>query len=290
MSIAGFTFVRNAVLYDYPVVESVRSLLPLCDEVVVAVGRSDDDTLDLVRSIGDPKIRIIETTWDDSLRKGGRVLALETEKAFQAISPGHDWCFYLQADECLHEQDYLQLRGALKHWSDDPQTEGLLLKYRHFYGSYDYIGVSRRWYRREVRVIRQNPDIRSWRDAQGFRWVDQRKLRVRLVDAHVHHYGWVRHPEAQQRKQHGFNRLWHTDAVVERMVGNASRYHYDGSEPLARFKGTHPKVMLPRIEAMNWGFESDPTTVRQSAKNQLLSWVEQQTGYRVGEYKNYDLI
>jgi glycosyltransferase involved in cell wall biosynthesis len=290
MSIAGFTFVRNAVLYDYPVAESIRSLLPLCDEVVVAVGRSDDDTLDLVRSIDDPKIRIIETTWDDSLREGGRVLALETDKAFQAISPGHDWCLYLQADECLHEADYPQLRAAMQQWANDPKTEGLLLKYRHFYGSYNYIGVSRRWYRHEVRIVRQNTNIRSWRDAQGFRWADQLKLRVRLVDAHVHHYGWVRHPEAQQRKQHSFNRLWHTDTIVERMVGNDTRYRYNDSEPLARFEGTHPAVMQPRIEAINWTFDSDPTMVRQSVKNRLLGWVEQQTGYRIGEYKNYTML
>jgi len=50
MKVSGFTFVRNAIRYDYPVVEAIQSILPLCTELVVAVGNSDDDTLQLIRS------------------------------------------------------------------------------------------------------------------------------------------------------------------------------------------------------------------------------------------------
>ncbi len=170
VKIAGFTFIRNALLYDYPVVEAITSILPLCDYFVVAVGKSDDDTLDLVRGIGDPKIHVIETVWDDRLREGGRVLAEETNKAFDAIPPDYDWCFYIQGDECVHEDDLPAIRSGMEQWLNDPETQGLLLHYRHFYGSYDYVGVSRRWYRREVRIIRNDKHIRSYRDAQGFRW------------------------------------------------------------------------------------------------------------------------
>jgi hypothetical protein len=287
---AGFTFIKNAVLYDYPVVEAVLSLLPLCDYVVVAVGKSDDETLDLVRSIGDPKINIIETVWDDSLREGGRVLALETDKAFQAIPPEYDWCIYIQADECLHEQDYPTIRAGMEQWLDDPQTEALLLKYRHFYGSYDFIGASRRWYRREVRIVRNNKQIRSYRDAQGFRFDTGHKLRARLLDAWMHHYGWVKNPTAQQRKQLNFNKLWHSDDWVNAHISPANAYDYDGGEPLERFTGTHPAVMLPRIEAMNWQFSTDPTLVRWSWKDRFTRWIENGTGWRPGEYRNYQLL
>ncbi len=78
MFVSGFTFIRNAVRYDYPILEAIRSILPLCDEVVVAVGRSEDGTRELIEGLGDPRIRIIDTEWDDSLREGGRVLAVET--------------------------------------------------------------------------------------------------------------------------------------------------------------------------------------------------------------------
>lgn len=287
MKIAGFTFVRNARKYDYPVEQAIRSILPVCDYFVVAVGKSEDDTLEWVRSIGDPKIHIIETVWDDSLREGGRVLAVETDKAFQAIPAEYDWCFYIQGDECVHENELPAIRAAMERWLNDPHTDGLLFDYRHFYGSYDYIGMSRRWYRREIRVVRNNKAIYSYRDAQGFRKGNGEKLRVRPANAHIHHYGWVRHPGVQQQKQLSFKKLYLSDKAAMEFVGTADKFLYDGSEPLARFKGTHPAVMLPRIQQQNWRFESDPAQMRWPLKDRLSNWIERLSGWRPGEYRNY---
>lgn len=128
MKVAGFTIVRNAIKYGYPVVESIKSILPLCDKVYVAVGSSEDATLELVRSIAPEKIEIIETVWDDSLREGGRVLAVETDKAFDAIPKDYDWCIYIQADEVLHEKDFPALRAAMQSYKDATEVEGLLFK------------------------------------------------------------------------------------------------------------------------------------------------------------------
>lgn len=285
--VSGFTFVRNAIKYDYPIVEAVRSILPLCDEVVVAVGDSDDGTLDLVSSIGSPKVRVVETVWDDALREGGRVLAVETDKALRAVSPGADWAVYIQGDEVLHEDGLPALREAMARWRDDRRVDGLLLDYRHFYGSYDYVGAGLHWYRREVRVVRNDPAIFSWRDAQGFRRRPEQKLAVKRVGAVVHHYGWVKHPAAMQGKQATFNRYWHDDAWVKEHVADAAEYAYEGKEPLARFEGTHPAVMRPRIEAMNWRFAGDPAGVPLRTKDRLKLAVERLTGWRPGEYKNY---
>jgi hypothetical protein len=173
-----FTFIRNAVQYDYPIVEAIKSILPLCDEFVVAVGKSEDNTLQLIQSIQDTRIRIIETEWDDSLREGGRVLAVETDKAYQAISDDVDWCFYIQGDEAVHEKYHPAIRNAMETYKDMPNIEGLLFDYLHFYGSYDYVGSSYRWYRKEVRIVRKRKDIYSYRDAQGFRKGANQKLTV----------------------------------------------------------------------------------------------------------------
>lgn len=289
---AGFSFIRNAIRYDYPVVEAITSILPICDYFVVAVGKSEDGTEEMMRDLAakEPKIRLIETEWDDTLRTGGRVLAVETQKAFDAIPAQYVWAFYIQADECVHEADLPTIRQAMQQWRDDTTTEGLLFDYTHFYGSYDFIGVARRWYRREVRIVRRNLDICSWRDAQGFRHSDRRKLSVRHIPAKIYHYGWVKHPAAQQRKQMNFNKLWHTDETVQSKIGDADTYTYDGSEPLRRFEGSHPAVMAPRIRAVNWQYDGDPTQGRRALKERLSHLIENATGWRPGEYRNYRLI
>ncbi|MEO6758768.1 MAG: glycosyltransferase family 2 protein [Saprospiraceae bacterium] len=288
MRVAGFTFIRNALQYDYPVVEAIRSILPLCDFFLVAVGRSEDNTLELVRSIDDPKLHIIETVWDDNLRAGGQVLAMETNKAFDAIPSEYDWCFYIQGDECVPESELPLIRAGMEKHLHHAPTEGLLLKYRHFYGSYDFVGASRRWYRREVRIIRNDKRIRSYRDAQGFRKNDGTKLRVQLLDAYIHHYGWVKNPATQQQKIFNFNKLWRKDLPLNPQEQAA--YAYDGAEPLERFTGQHPAVMLPRIQAMNWQFAGDPTAERWGWKNRMSNWIEARTGWRPGEYRNYKTL
>ena len=167
MKVCGFTIVRNAIKYGYPVVESIKSVLPLCNQMIVAVGNSDDGTLDLIKKIGNEKIIIIETEWDDTLTEGGRVLAFETNKAMDAISDDYDWCIYIQADEVVHEKYHPVILRGMEQNADQPDVEGLLFNYLHFWGTYDYVGVSRNWYRREIRVIRNNKRIRSFRDEIG---------------------------------------------------------------------------------------------------------------------------
>lgn len=289
MRVSGFTIVRNAIKFDYPIVEAIASILPVCDEVVVAVGNSEDDTLGLIRSINSPKIKIIETIWDDSLREGGRVLADETNKAFNAISPGSDWAFYIQGDEVIHEQYLPAIRAAMEKYKDDASVEGLLFNYTHFYGSYDYVGDSRRWYRKEIRIVRNDKSISSYKDAQGFR-KNGRKLNVKPVDAQVYHYGWVKPPEAQQAKQQSFHRMWHDDEWMKRNIPQVSEFDYSQIDSLARFTGTHPKVMQERINRKNWQFNFDPTRKKLPLKVRLLMWIEKNTGWRPGEYKNYKSI
>jgi len=290
MKITGFTIARNVIQYDYPIVESLMSLLPLCDEVVVAVGKSTDETLELIKSIPSSKIRIVETVWDESLRAGGKVLAIETDKAFQAISEDTTWCIYLQADEVLHEHDYEEIRQQLSKYESDKSVDGFILKYRHFYGSYDYIGDARLWYRNEIRILRKNPDFYSYRDAQGFRKSDGTKLKVLKINAFVYHYGWVKHPKYQQMKQKNFNKLWHDDNWVSENIADVDEFDYSQIDSLQRFEGTHPKVMEKRIESINWKFSFDPTQRKLSLKNKILMTIERWTGWRIGEYKNYQLL
>ena len=287
MFVSGFTIVRNAIRFDYPIVEAIKSILPLCDEVVVAVGKSEDETLQLIKSINDSKIKIIETIWDDSLREGGKVLAAETNKAYDAISEKADWCFYIQGDEVMHEKYLPTIKSKMEKWKDDTRVEGLLFKYTHFYGSYDFVGDSRKWYREEIRIVRKNKEIRSYKDAQGFRKSDNSKLFVQPINAFVYHYGWVKPPAAMQAKQESFHKMWHDDKWMKENIPVAKEFDYSQIDSLAKFAGTHPKVMQERVQKQNWKFDFDPTKKKWGIKMKFLMWVEIKFGWRIGAYKNY---
>ncbi|MDR2010368.1 MAG: hypothetical protein LBQ22_07790 [Bacteroidales bacterium] len=289
MKVCGFTFIRNAIKYDYPVVEAIRSILPVCDEFVVAVGNSEDNTVDLIKSIDPGKVRIIETIWDDNLREGGKVLAEETNKAFQSISDDFDWCFYIQGDEVVHEKYLPVIKKSMLDYLNDERVDGLLFKYLHFYGSYDYVGESLRWYGNEIRIIRNNKNIYSFRDAQGFRKDNNKMLNVKPVDAYIYHYGWVKDPRAMQRKQEDFNKLWHNDEWVEKNVAKAEEFDYSNIDMLRKFEDLHPEVMNERIKSRNWSFNYDISYNKASLKDKLKRFLKKHN-ISIGEYKNYKLI
>lgn len=290
MKVCGFSFVRNGLLFDYPFAEAIRSILPVCDHFIVAVGNSTDGTAEAVRAI-DPKIQVIDTIWDDSLRAGGRVLAVETDKAFQAIPPEYDWAFYVQGDEVVHEKYLPVIREALAAHHEDARVEGLLFQYTHFFGGYNYVGLQHSWYRREIRLIRNQKDIFSYRDAQGFRKAPNRKLRVKLIDAWVFHYGYVREPEALQKKETSKVRMYHDDSWIARYFQAWDRYQFEKlREPVAPFSGTHPAVMKDRIARQNWAFNPDLTIRYSGFKDWIKRTIGKLTGWYPGEYRNYKIV
>ena len=289
MKVCGFTIVRNAVKYDYPVVESITSILPLCDEFIILAGNSDDSTLDLLRHIDSEKIRIIPSIWDDTLKEGGKVLAAETNKALDLIPEKYDWVFYLQADEVVHEKYHDAIYSSMKHFLDDKKVEGLLFNYTHFYGTYNYVADSRKWYRNEIRVIRNDKSIRSYRDAQGFR-KNGKKLKVKKVDAFIYHYGYVKNPKTMQIKALDFHRLWHDEEWIRNNFKPGELFDYSEIDSLKLFEGIHPAVMTERINNTNWNIKLDFSNRKFNQKEKFFYLFEKITGYRLFEYKNYSIF
>jgi len=290
MKVSGFTIIRNAIKNDYPVIEAITSVLPVCDEFIVAIGKSEDATYDLIKQIPSDKLRIIETVWDDTLRAGGRTFALETDKALQAVSPESDWCFYIQADEVLHEKYHDTVREAMIRFKDDKMVDGLLFSYRHFWGSYDYVGESWQWYRREIRIIRNNKDIFSYKDAQGFRKKPNQKLNVKLINATMYHYGWVKDPRLMQSKMKNWYRFYKDESWINNNVVEDNEYDYSRINSLELFEGTHPEVMMARIARKNWKFDHDISMRRYSKKEKIKRFISSLIGFRIGEYRNYRII
>lgn len=289
MKVSGFTFIKNAVTNDYPVVEAITSILPLCDEFIVALGKSDDGTAELIRSIPTNKIRIVDTVWDNTMKEGGRVFAIETDKAFAAISPDTDWAFYIQGDEAVHELDLPKIKFEMEACLNDDNIEGLLFNYLHFYGSYEYLTDARKWYRREIRLVKRKLNVQSYRDAQGFR-IDDRKINVKLIPATIYHYGWVKPPNGLLRKGQNFRYFYDKDAQITEIPETAG-YDYANAVNLKPFKGSHPMVMKKRIDQATWTF--DPNVrhkTNHSLRERILQKVYELTGIRVGEYKNYHIV
>lgn len=282
MQVSGATFVRNAIRFDYPVRESIASVLPLCNEFIVNVGDSDDETLDLIRSIQSKKVKIITTKWDERLRSGGRILSEQTDIALGRCTG--DWIFYIQADEVLPECWLEAVRRRMEKHLATPEVEGLLFDFKHFYGSYFLTKDERGWYKREVRVIRNHLGIGSWRDAQGFR-LNGRKLRVTPAGAEIYHYGWARDPQVLLSKQKNLDRYWHDDAWIEARYRRGMTVEIKGVVP---FTGTHPSVMRERIARAAWDTYRDPDR-RAALRRPILRRL---TGIfdRLGEYRNYVLI
>jgi hypothetical protein len=290
MKISGFTIIKNAIINDYPIVEAISSILPVVDEMVVLVGDSSDATRELIESIKSDKIKIFDSVWDKTIRKGGEVLAVETDKAFHLIDPESTWAFYIQADEAVHENYLPAIVEACQKYKDDLRVEGLLFKYLHFYGTYDLVGDSRRWYHREIRIIRNDKSISAYRDAQGFR-KGRTKLKVKLIDAYIYHYGWVKSPAQMKKKMKEVSKYWNEDSESWKEYMNSEDvFNYDDFDSLVRFTGTHPAVLKDRIAKQNWNIEFDLSKKRFSFTDRLLYWFEKKTGLRLFDFKNYKII
>jgi hypothetical protein len=288
MMVSGFTLVRNAVELDFPVVESIRSLLPWCEEVVVNVGRSEDDTLELVRSIGDPRIRILETVWDPT--HGESVLRDETLRAMRACR--HSWGIYIQADEVLHERGGRALLETIEQVDPDPRIEGIAVRYRHLFGDPFTEAVHRHWYRREVRAVRLDAGlaIHPFRDAQGFRvGPNERPIRARLADAEMFHYGYARSAAALRGRARSDRWLYPGRRRDEGHDGALLQW-FPGIRP---FRGDHPEVARGWVER----HRHDPARRIARAglraghlRAYLSAAIERWTGWRPFEFRNYRLV
>jgi hypothetical protein len=317
MKISGFTFVRNASKLFIPAKEAIASILPLVDEFVVALGKGDpDDTTEAdIKSLKSDKVRFVYTAWPSGDFPHNTIFAQQTDIAKENCKG--DWLFYLQCDEAVH-QDYLPLiKQSIQRYHKDLDVEGLLFKYKHFWGDFDHYNPSHSFYPREIRVIRNLPQIHSWRDAQSFRYHLQpftadyahyqkkegtRKLNVAQVDAYIYHYGWVRPPALMVRKQQSASETYRGKAETEKLFEQQNKvYRYGPLHKLPAFRGTHPKSMEKWIAALNWQDElqysgkpmyNSPLQKHEKAKYRWLTWVEQKllNGKQIGEFKNFKRI
>jgi len=315
MRISGFTMVKNASRLYYPIKQSIESILPLVDEFVVALGDCDEDdtTREDILSIGSDKIKIIDTVWDIEKYPRGMENAHQTD-----IAKSHctgDWLFYLQADEVIHEKYLPVIEKRCRELLHDNEVEGLVFDYVHFWGDYNHHQTAHGWYKREIRIIRNDPEIHSWESAQSFRRIPDfdginyrqqegtYKLKCALTHAKVYHYGWVRPPQLMQSKKKSLDTI-HKGSKTTEALYKHQKLNFDYG-PLGRaqlFQGSHPAVMKDWKKDFHWADQLNYTSKEQNPdrvkmkhdklKYRIISFIEKNIifGRSLGQFKNYILL
>ena len=280
MRISAFTFIRNGSIFGFPFVESIRSILPVVDEFVVNVGEGQDDTLDRIRAIGDPKIRIVESRWNERMKAGGYVYG--QQKMIAQFNCSGDWAFYLEGDEVVHEDDLQKIVDACRTHLEDERVEALTFDYFHFYGNANSCLDSPGWYRREARIIRNSirshaPDGLFWHVPTGRNRVS-RYPRAAHTGAAIYHYGWVRSEEEMNRKSEGVQKYWNKD---HRKID----YREIDQEIIREFTGSHPAAIREWLPKESGVFRADPSHVltRRERKHRLVRRIERLFGLELSK-------
>lgn len=312
MKLSAFTIIKNASIYDFPIVESIMSVIDIVDEYVVLAGDSTDNTNALIEAIDSPKLKIYYNSWDvEKYSKNGTIYAYQTDKAMRYCSG--DWCLYLQSDEAIHHDSLKTIRAACEKYMDDKRVEGFVFKFKHFYGDYDhYIDALHFAYPQEIRLVRNLDNIHSWRDAQSFRMIQNfnyedyytkegtRKLNCIELDAWIYHYGWARDPRAMVGKLKHYAAVYGSENrnKTQNRKAGVDYYDYGNISTMARFKGTHPLSMVQRVEQISWREYlrydgSNPNMNKKfKFKYRIMSLLENHIlgGKIIGGFKNYKAI
>ncbi len=283
--VSGFSIVRNATILDYPVEVAFQSILAFVDELHVNVGLGDDDTLDRIRDLRDPRIHIHQTDWGDLSGRRLKDLGDQTNRVLEHCR--HDWAMYIQADEVFHEDGLPALRETLSRAVGQEDVEGIAFDYHHFYGSPDWEWTGRASYRAEVRMVRRSSGARSFNDAQGFR-VHGRVPRVLMSGARIFHYGYVKSEQALSAKLRLGREWWGEDPEP------SLEWEFERPSGLRRFRGEHPAVAVPWIRSRNWPFDPEQARPeplsRRTAKIRMSDIIEKWTGRRLVEHRTFERV
>ena len=270
MKVSAFTFIKNGQILGYPFLQSIRSVLPIVDEFVINVGDSEDETLKMIHSIKDAKIRIIESKWNDGMRDRGYVYG--QQKMIAQFNCTGDWVFYIEGDEVYHERDLEKIRNSMKSHLNNSNVEALVFNFKHFYGNANSVLNSPGWYRSEARIIKNS--IRSYAP-DGLFWLvlDSNKKgrypRAKNIGVTCYHYGWVRSEEQMNLKSGKVQKYW---------GGQAAKVDYSQIDQLIieEFIGSHPDIIKDWLPQDTLLYQADPAyrLTQKQKKHRIMIWFE----------------
>jgi len=285
MKVSAFTFIKNGQILGYPFLQSIQSILPIVDEFIINIGESEDDTLKMVQSIEDKKIRIIESKWNDEMRDRGYVYG--QQKMIAQFNCTGDWAFYIEGDEIYHEKDLGQIKKSMEKYLNDSNVEALIFDFKHFYGNANSVLDSPGWYRSEARIIKNS--IRSYAP-DGLFWLvlesnkKGRYPRAKSTGVTCYHYGWVRSEEQMSLKSSKVQKYW---------GGEPIEIDYSQMDQLIikEFTGSHPEIVkdwLPSDSGLYLADSNYKPTQKQK-KHRLMLRIENFFGVDLSK-KHFKLV
>ena len=285
MKISAFTFIKNGEILGYPFIQSIQSILPIVDEFVINVGQSEDDTLALIQSINNPKIRIIQSTWNDNMHDRGYVYG--QQKMIAQFNCTGDWAFYIEGDEVYHEDDLDKIKSSMQMHVDNPNVEALVFDFYHFYGNANSYLDSPGWYRSEARIIKNS--VRSYAP-DGLFWLvlgsnkKGRYPKAKHTGARCYHYGWGRSEEQMNLKSEKVQKYWGGEPV---------RIDYSQMDQsiIKEFSDTHPKIVQDWLPKEKGVYQANPNyqLTSKQKKHRLMIKLEKLLNVESSK-KHYKLI
>jgi glycosyltransferase involved in cell wall biosynthesis len=239
--ISGYVLSRNCLSLDYCIDLTIRSLLPVCNEVVVCDAGSTDGTLEMLEEWAgyDSKLRITHWDWPDP--KGETYFFVKwINHAREQLR--YDMQLNIEADECLSLRSHDAIREAaaergsrmfrrLNFWRDACS----LAPDGHYCGHQVVrMGPQELWMPSDA------PDPHGPQDITRLATWDDR--------LEIFHYGALRKPEAfiaKSKVMQGaiFGSLDSRLADAEKAGDNwVDRCPFP--KPLQRFRGKHPDFAL----------------------------------------------
>lgn len=231
------------MILDYLIVQSVSSLLPICDEVVICDCDSDDGTKQIINdwATQEPKIKVVDYLWTDPKGDPGWYVTW-VNYAKSNLSTSH--CILLDADELLHEDSQREVLDAAR------DKKVLICNRHNFWKDAQHLIPDGQCCSREV--IRVGPTKMfmpsDYPDPRCQEAMDEAvKSNVQLF-----HYGFLRERKAFFRKARAVQKIWADDydkRLEAAEKGEGNWMDHDGVVPwkdkLDKFKGTHPEIIKP---------------------------------------------
>jgi hypothetical protein len=285
MKVSAFTFIKNGQLLGYPFIQSIKSILTIVDEFIINVGLGEDSTLDEIKKINDPKIRIIQSHWNDNMKDRGFVYG--QQKMVAQYNCTGDWAFYIEGDEIYHENDLDRIHMSMKEHLNNSNVEALIFDFYHFYGNGNSYLDSPGWYRTEARIIKNS--LRTYAP-DGLFWVvldsnkNGRYPKAKHTGAKCYHYGWVRSENQMNLKSEKVQKYW---------GGSAKKIDYSKMDQsiIKKFQGTHPKIIQNWLPNDIGLFKADPSykLTNKQKKHRIMIFFENLFGLELSK-KHFKLV